>query len=344
MTFSTRIIACIQSVLIVLILNVSTLYAAELDSLRTEKIDGKLFIIHQVDPGETLYALSRRYKVSVPDIIIHNESAKLDIAVGAIIRIPLANPEVKIDTLGLTRHEVNAKETLFSLSRQYNISIEELKSSNNLVSNELSIGQILYINPDKLTTEAIEVATPTSSNKVTHQLEPGETLYSLTKKYNVSLEQLREWNNFDENNLSIGQILVVGMKEHTTLDEPTESNSDNKVDVANDTQTLDMDSSQTIATVRNVNGYEEIVETGIGEMIPGSTEARKYFGLHRTAKVGTMVKVRNEMNNRILYVRIIGRIPNTGDNKKVLIKISKAAYDRLGIIDKRFRAEISYMP
>jgi len=66
--------------------------------------------------------------------------------------------------------------------------------------------------------------------------------------------------------------------------------------------------------------------------------------MHRTAPIGTIMQVKNEMNNLTVFVRVIGKLPDTGENTNVTIRISKTAYDRLGAIDKRFPVEISYIP
>lgn len=67
-----------------------------------------------------------------------------------------------------------------------------------------------------------------------------------------------------------------------------------------------------------------------------------YLALHRTAPMGTILKVRNEMNNREVFVRVQGKLPDTALTDKVIIRISRSAYDRLGAIDPRFRVEVTY--
>jgi rare lipoprotein A (peptidoglycan hydrolase) len=77
-------------------------------------------------------------------------------------------------------------------------------------------------------------------------------------------------------------------------------------------------------------------------LIEGTEGNRKYLALHRTAPVGTILKVKNEMNNREVFVRVMGKLPDTAFTDKLVIKISKSAYDRLGAIDPRFRVEVTY--
>jgi len=91
-----------------------------------------------------------------------------------------------------------------------------------------------------------------------------------------------------------------------------------------------------------VRGSDEVKEGGLAELIEGTEGNRKYLALHRTAKVGSIVKVRNELNNREVFVRIVGPLPDTGVNDKLVVKISKSAYDRLGAIDPKFRVEVTY--
>lgn len=87
---------------------------------------------------------------------------------------------------------------------------------------------------------------------------------------------------------------------------------------------------------------DEVVESGLAELIEGTEGNRKYLAMHRTAPIGTILKVRNEMNNREVFVRVMGKLPDTAVNDKLIIKLSRSAYDRLGAIDPRFRVELTY--
>jgi hypothetical protein len=92
----------------------------------------------------------------------------------------------------------------------------------------------------------------------------------------------------------------------------------------------------------SVLGTDEVHELGLAELIEGTEGNRKYLALHRTAKTGSILKVRNELNNREVFVRVAGPLPNTGVNDKLVIKISKSAFDRLGGVDQKFRVEVTY--
>lgn len=88
--------------------------------------------------------------------------------------------------------------------------------------------------------------------------------------------------------------------------------------------------------------YKNLKETGQAEVIEGTGNHKKYLVLHRTAPVGTIMRIRNEENDITVFARVVGVLPDTGDNSKLLIKVSKAAYDQLKAVNSRFPVEISY--
>jgi LysM repeat protein len=128
-------------------------------------------------------------------------------------------------------HKVLPKETLYSLARDYNVTVDEIKSNNpEVVKTGLEIGQVLKIITNKKievlqstsiikTIPAKEVANSVVSTEkkpnskpsiITHKVEPKETLYSLSKKYNVSVEQIKKQNaDLLINGLQIGQVLEI---------------------------------------------------------------------------------------------------------------------------------------
>ncbi len=128
-------------------------------------------------------------------------------------------------------HKVLPKETLYSLARDYNVSVDDIKANNpEVAKNGLQIGQVLKI----LTNKKVDVVQSTSiiktiptkevaktavsaekkpsskSGIIMHKVEPKETLYSLSKKYNVTVDQIKEQNaTLLINGLQIGQVLEI---------------------------------------------------------------------------------------------------------------------------------------
>ena len=84
-------------------------------------------------------------------------------------------------------------------------------------------------------------------------------------------------------------------------------------------------------------------EDGIGAVIDNSG-TDKYLALHKTAPVGTIMEVKNMVNGQTVYVRVIGQLPDTGENDNVLVRLSPRAVAKLGTTDAKFRVETSYVP
>jgi LysM repeat protein len=307
------------------------------DSLGIETVDGKIFVIHRVEEKETLYSISRRYGATLDEVLKYNPSADAGLAIGQILRIPYtARTPVRTSPKGNV-HVVAEKETLFSISRQYGVTVSELKAWNNLTSDNLSMGQELVI---RKTTSA--PATP-SVRKGMHTVEAKETLYSIAKQYNITVEEVRKWNNLTSDNLSTGQILFVAPPVNaasTTTSSPVITAQTTAKPDSVKTQPPVV--TQTIRITEGPANSDEISESGLAELIEGTEGNRKYLALHRTAPVGTILKVRNEMNNREVFVRVMGKLPDTALTDKLIIKVSKSAYDRLGAIDPRFRVVVTY--
>jgi len=91
-------------------------------------------------------------------------------------------------------YKVVKGDTLYSIARKFNTTVDELKSLNNLTNNTISIGQILKI---------------PSGNTTTYTVVKGDTLYSIAKRFNTTVDKLKSLNNLTNNTLSIGQILKI---------------------------------------------------------------------------------------------------------------------------------------
>lgn len=128
-------------------------------------------------------------------------------------------------------HVVRQGETLFSISRQYDVSVDEIRSWNNLRGNQINIGQRLFVAPPvgsrPTTSQPVQQPSrpapptptqpdprPESGNNedrvlVRHQVQAGETLFSLSRRYGVTVNDIRTWNNLRSDLLDLGQVLNI---------------------------------------------------------------------------------------------------------------------------------------
>lgn len=101
---------------------------------------------------------------------------------------------------------VKSGDTLYSIAKKYNTSIDNIKKLNNLSSNNLSIGQVLKIESDTLVNKDEQINKDTPN---TYIVKSGDTLYSIAKKFNISVDNLKLMNNKNNNLISIGEELKI---------------------------------------------------------------------------------------------------------------------------------------
>ncbi len=121
-------------------------------------------------------------------------------------------------------HVVKQGETLYTISRMYAVTINDLNRWNNLGDEPLKIGQHIVLEEPLATqqTTAIPAETEAVPSNGVHTVAAGETLYQLAKKYGVTLAELRDWNHLANNTLGLGQELrVVAPETETAPDEDT---------------------------------------------------------------------------------------------------------------------------
>src|SRR5690606_23584885 len=94
------------------------------DSVGVEKINGQSFIIHLVDEKETLFAISRRYKTPVNEIVQSNDALRQGLKIGQRIKIPFV--EKSAIPAGAKLHNVAPGETMFSIAQKYKVAVKDL--------------------------------------------------------------------------------------------------------------------------------------------------------------------------------------------------------------------------
>lgn len=170
-------------------------------------------IIHIVAEKETLYALSKQYKVSQEAILEANkELLSNGLQAGQKITIPQSTENSKTEIVSTSKvtHQVVAKESLFSIARQYNVSVKDLEDINkNILQNGLQIGQNIAI-PNKRKTVDGRVRV-INQETVFHIVEPKETKFSIAKKYGISIDQLESQNPEIVNGLIVGNKLAINI-------------------------------------------------------------------------------------------------------------------------------------
>jgi LysM repeat protein/ABC-type branched-subunit amino acid transport system substrate-binding protein len=176
------------------------------------KIEGKYFYVHIVRKGESLYAISKAYGVSQMEIAMENPDIYLGIQVDQALKIPAKDIQQKGADDKFIYHIVKKGETLFGLSKQYQVSIDDITKANPDVQTGLVLSQVLLIPRERLNTINQEVKKD-SGMFIFHQVKPKEGLYSISKIYNVDIRTIEELNkDVLANGLKFGSILKIPKK------------------------------------------------------------------------------------------------------------------------------------
>lgn len=174
---------------------------------KTEKINGRLFYVHEIQKGETLYSISKAYNVDKNTIAAENPEIFEKFVPGQILKIPFTKSGLELPVKNSPVHIVEKGETLYSISRKYNIAVNDIVSVNKIEGNNIQPGQKLII---KKTAEAGNTPPPDTSKFIYHKVEKGQTVYSISKMYSIPIELLFELNTELENSgLKAGMLLKI---------------------------------------------------------------------------------------------------------------------------------------
>ncbi len=210
--------------------------------------DNMLFYVHEVVKGQTLYGLSKMYQVSIDDITAHNPAVQQGLKIGDQVYIPASKQKVEI-------HVVQKGETIYTIARKKGIKENDIFVLNPGMDEKLSIGQEIIVplveiqlveeevaltigntstenltrkqkkalkeeeeKQEKISEEKIEI-TEVEYDSIFHIVDKGETLYSIARKYEITVDELKKANPHISEAISIGQRIYIPISEYISDDE-----------------------------------------------------------------------------------------------------------------------------
>lgn len=266
----------------------------------------------------------------------------------------------KLDSVGveglegkqIILHKLDPKESYFSLGRKYNVNPAAIIDFNR--NKALKIGDLVKIPTQRPFTgteskPALESAPPTEEF-ISYTVKPKETLYSIAKKFNTNIEEIKRINNLRISSLSIGQILKI---KNLTTPQTNNEASATAVTTTNQPLVASVDSAnQTNNAAEPIEerklpatryGLREVREKGLASWIQDeSLDETKMLALHPTAPIGTIIKLTNTMTQKSTFAKVVGKFTENESNKGLIIIITKTAADLIGALDKRFQVNLVY--
>ena len=159
-------------------------------SYDAKKEDIKESNIYTVKKGDSLWLIANKYGTTVDELKNANNLKSNTLSIGQTLIIP----EKKESTSKIS-YVVKKGDSLWLIANKYDTTVEKIKSTNNLKSNTLSIGQVLVI--------------PSSSEFITYTVKKGDSLWLIANKYNTTVDNIKKLNNLSSNNLQINQKLIL---------------------------------------------------------------------------------------------------------------------------------------
>jgi LysM repeat protein/ABC-type branched-subunit amino acid transport system substrate-binding protein len=197
---------------------------AQPPNAKVETISGKEYYIHYVKKGETLSHIAKKYKASLADILNNNPGKEDRIDIGDKIKIPITarnkpknnndnsvnNSIPKNNDKKIIEHKVEKGETIYGISKKYKTTQDEIFELNPESKNGITPGQVLKIATNlKVESNTVALNNKPDETKIPldHVILPQETLYSISRKYNISQDSIKLLNNGLPDGLKSGTVL-----------------------------------------------------------------------------------------------------------------------------------------
>ena len=288
----------VASFVIVMLFSING-YSKSQDSIGNKMLNGNRYVMHKITKGEGVYSISKKYGVPSNAIFEANPGSEKGIKIDQVLLIPRgkgmaennqAAPKSNTVTETAKTHKVVKGNTLSSIAKQYNLTLQEVKQINNLSSDNIQLGQLLKVSKSNVVTpEVIADKANPDGNKKQKAVVPEDNEVEVAIVPNAEVEQ--------------------------TLN------------------------SEAIQNKYTTTDGDEVTENGKAVISSeGELYQERSFILHPTAKVGTIVMITNPSNNNAVFARVIG---NCAPIDGAVLKMSKTVAMKLGVSND-LNVKVSY--
>lgn len=263
-------------------------------------------------------------------------------------------------------HKVASGETLYGISKKYNVAVKDLQAANDLAGG-LKAGQEILIP----TSSKSEVSVSPSNAYKYHTVSSGETLSAIAKKYNTTVDELKSLNSLTSTSIKVGQSLKVPLKGEAKIEVVESAEVTPAVEVVKEEQPKVAESKP--ANVKkpanprsekpntgdsgkkaeNAEGgmprtaevlaetATEKEETGTALVKSDQMDQSRTFVMHPTLPKGSIIVVINEATGKMAYCRVVDNIKPSELNG-ASVAITKTVADKIGLKDSKGTVKIKY--
>ncbi len=326
---------------------ITNIVTAQSDNLIVMGISPDLYLVHTVAPKENWYSVGRLYNISPKEIAPFN-SLTLDkaLSIGQQVKVPLTTANFSQngikgsdETSVPVYHIVQDKEWMYRISTNYNkVPVENLEKWNNINKDQAKAGMKLIIGYLKVKSDQSALASKgvaiVKTASVPDKTPPPVTNASTTPPVTTPPVTTTPEKKTDP-------VVKQESKEEKQLPPIEEA-------------VVNHPASQPVANNNNTSsgaGYFKSLFEGSGKSVSGAAgvfkstsgwQDGKYYALINNVAVGTIVKVSNPVNNKTVFAKVLGQLPEMKESVGLTARVSDAAASELGTTATRFSVEVKY--
>ncbi|MEZ4911416.1 MAG: LysM peptidoglycan-binding domain-containing protein [Saprospiraceae bacterium] len=233
-------------------------------------------------------------------------------------------------------HEVAKGTTLYSLAQTFDVNEQSIRIANQLKFKEtLGLGEIVEV---PLSKDKILLNKPkTAFLALWYSVKPKETLYSISKKFHLEIKSILGLNHKKTSELKVGENILLGYIVINNLVTEVQKKASETSNLANQTK----NPNETVVSA--FNPIKVVSEDIIAGWDKHSDNFSTFIVLHNKAKIGSIMEISYPMMGRKINAKVIGRIPYGPYKKEISMWVSPSTAKALGVLDNRFRVQVSYI-
>jgi len=293
------------------------------------------YIEHVVQKRENLNFLAGKYGTTVNEIKRINNLNSINLSIGQVLKMPgTGTPSEDTTTTVALAPTVAIQQNPPLINKPVQSTAAPVQQPQPVKSQPQPQPVRQQPKPVTITTPAKTTDT-TYEDLIVHTVASNETIYSIATSYNMTMDQVKAKNNLTANTLRIGQKLLI-KGQYGQRSRPQAAG-------AGGIDTLTSITDPSLRGAASRYGLNQIDERGTAVSIQDADlDPTKMLVLHRTAPIGTVMKITNPMSNRSTFAKVVGTFTENESTKDVVVVMTHAVAEALGALDKRFYCNITY--
>lgn len=233
-------------------------------------------------------------------------------------------------------HQMEKRQTLFSLAKFYGLSVEELYFYNpGLKDRPVTLGQKIKV---PIPNRAIRRYETPGFRKweyvpVYYVVKRGDTMFRISRvHFRMPIDTIRNRAGIQNDNLKPGQMIPIGWMRLDGIPESYRDSMGTPLERRN----------RALQQIYERTKAGDKIQSGVAAWQKNTKAGSDFYALHREAPINSIIEVINPMTYRTTYVKVIGRIPDTAYGNNVKVVLSPMAAQALGAKDPRFYVKVRY--